>query len=68
MAASKSDLSCCLRALTSKRVYKDIVDPEESKRRLLLDRGKHFDPDVVDAFLTRESDFLRILKEFGKEN
>jgi PAS domain S-box-containing protein len=52
-------------ALTSKRVYKDIVEPEESKRRLLLDRGKHFDPDVVDAFLTRESDFLHILKQFG---
>ncbi len=55
-------------ALTSKRVYKDIVGPEESKRRLLLDRGKHFDPDVVDAFLSREDDFLRILKQFGNEN
>lgn len=55
-------------ALTSKRVYKDIVDPEESKRRLLLDRGKHFDPDMVDAFLTREGDFLRILEQFGNEN
>ncbi|MFN8008464.1 MAG: response regulator [Terriglobia bacterium] len=55
-------------ALTSKRVYKDIVGPEESKRRLLLDRGKHFDPDVVDAFLAREHDFLQILKQFGHEN
>ncbi len=51
-------------ALTSKRVYKEVVDPEESKRRLLNDRGKHFDPQVVDAFLSREADFLKILKEF----
>jgi PAS domain S-box-containing protein len=55
-------------ALTSKRVYKDIVGPAESKRRLLPDRGKHFDPDVVDAFLSREDDFLKILKQFGNEN
>ncbi len=50
-------------ALTSKRVYKDIVSPEESKRRLWTDRGQHFDPDVFDAFLRRESDFLTILRE-----
>ena len=54
-------------ALTSKRVYKDIVDPAESKRRLLLDRGFHFDPDITDAFLRREGDFLVILQEFSKE-
>jgi response regulator RpfG family c-di-GMP phosphodiesterase len=54
-------------ALTSKRVYKDVVNPEESKRRLLTDRGKHFDPDVVDAFLSRESDFLKILNQFTGE-
>jgi PAS domain S-box-containing protein len=54
-------------ALTSKRVYKDVVDPEESKRRLLLDRGLHFDPDVVDAFAKREPDFLKILRQFSNE-
>ncbi|MCI0420305.1 MAG: response regulator [Acidobacteria bacterium] len=54
-------------ALTSKRVYKDMVSPDESKRRLLTDRGKHFDPEVVDAFLTREADFLKILNEFTME-
>lgn len=54
-------------ALTSKRVYKDMVSPEESKRRLLTDRGKHFDPEVVDAFLNCESDFLKILSEFTTE-
>ena len=54
-------------ALTSKRVYKDMVDPAESKRRLLIDRGLHFDPDIVDAFLRREEEFLRILQEFSTD-
>jgi response regulator RpfG family c-di-GMP phosphodiesterase len=54
-------------ALTSKRVYKDMVGPEESKRRLLTDRGKHFDPVVVDSFLNCEADFLKILAEFTTE-
>jgi PAS domain S-box-containing protein len=53
-------------ALTSKRVYKDVVDPEESKRRLLRDRAKHFDPDVVDAFLQREGEFLKILRQVNE--
>jgi PAS domain S-box-containing protein len=54
-------------ALTSKRVYKDVVDPEESKRRLLTDRGRHFDPDVVDAFGKREGEFLEILRQVNEE-
>jgi PAS domain S-box-containing protein len=54
-------------ALTSKRVYKDIVDPAESKRRIVIDRGRHFDPDIVDAFLRREDQFLKILKEFSRD-
>jgi PAS domain S-box-containing protein len=54
-------------ALTSKRVYKDVVEPEESKRRLLTDRGKHFDPDVVDAFLLRENQFLQILRHVDED-
>jgi PAS domain S-box-containing protein len=54
-------------ALTSKRVYKDIVDPEESKRRIVIDRGRHFDPDVVDAFLRKENEFLNILSEFSRD-
>jgi PAS domain S-box-containing protein len=54
-------------ALTSKRVYKDIVNPAESKQRIVIDRGSHFDPDIVDAFLRREEEFLRILQEFSKD-
>lgn len=52
-------------ALTSRRVYKDVVSPEESKRRLLVDRGRHFDPEVVDAFLASEKEFKEILFRFS---
>lgn len=55
-------------ALTSKRVYKEKVEPEESKRRLMLDRGKHFDPQITDAFLRREKDFLSILSLFSADD
>jgi PAS domain S-box-containing protein len=49
-------------ALTSKRVYKDEVSPEESKRRLIKDRGTHFDPGIADAFLRIEGKFLAVLE------
>jgi PAS domain S-box-containing protein len=52
-------------ALTSKRVYKGVVNLQESKKRLLIDRGEHFDPVVVDAFLSREADFTVILSRFS---
>ena len=55
-------------ALTSKRVYKDEVPPEESKQRLMRDRGTHFDPDIADAFLRREQDFLGVLELFSGED
>ena len=29
----------------------------------MRDRGTHFDPDVVDAFLAHEDDFIRIREE-----
>ncbi|HOZ48642.1 MAG TPA: response regulator [Candidatus Hydrogenedentes bacterium] len=41
-------------ALTSRRPYKDPFSHETSRGILLEGKGKHFDPDVVDAFLTRE--------------
>jgi HD-GYP domain-containing protein (c-di-GMP phosphodiesterase class II) len=55
-------------ALTSRRVYKDEVPPEESKVRLIRDRGTHFDPDIADAFLRREQDFLGVLELFSGED
>jgi response regulator RpfG family c-di-GMP phosphodiesterase len=39
-------------ALTSKRVYKDAIIHEEAKKIIVQGSGKHFDPIIVDAFLT----------------
>lgn len=52
-------------AMTSKRVYKEAFSHERTKKLLTICSGGHFDPDVVDAFLAREQDFIRI-KEMYK--
>lgn len=44
-------------ALTSKRYYKSAMSHELAKNIILQDSGIHFDPDVVKAFLARESEF-----------
>ncbi len=47
-------------ALTSKRVYKDILTHEKARSIVIKARGTHFDPDVVDAFTANEDRFLAI--------
>ena len=47
-------------ALTSKRVYKDAFAHHAARNIILKDSGTHFDPDVVDAFLVVEQDFIDI--------
>ncbi|MGD2272540.1 MAG: PAS domain S-box protein [Desulfobacterales bacterium] len=50
-------------ALTSKRFYKEAYTHDKAKEIIIGLRGTHFDPDVVDAFLTREDEFKRICDE-----
>jgi putative two-component system response regulator len=47
-------------ALTSKRCYKEAFSHTRSLEIIIDGRGKHFDPDVVDAFVSAEKDFLHI--------
>lgn len=47
-------------ALTSERTYKSAYSHKEAVAIISAERGKHFDPDVVDAFLTHEAEFDRI--------
>lgn len=47
-------------ALTSKRVYKDAFAHHVARNIILKDSGTHFDPDVVDAFLAVEAEFMEI--------
>lgn len=48
-------------ALRSKRRYKDDFSHEDSVRLIIAERGKQFDPEIVDAFLDCEDDFRRVL-------
>jgi len=50
-------------ALSSKRVYKDRFDAERVRAIIVEGRGTHFDPDLVDAFVARETEFHRIAAE-----
>lgn len=54
-------------ALISKRVYKPAFPHEKAKAIIVEGRGNHFDPEVVDAFLALEQDFVRIADEFCDE-
>ena len=47
-------------AITSERPYKQAFDHEEAVRRITADRGLHFDPVLVDAFLECHQDFQSI--------
>jgi putative two-component system response regulator len=47
-------------ALTTKRVYKEAFSHEVAKGIIVQGRGTDFDPDVVDAFLAQEENFLRV--------
>jgi putative two-component system response regulator len=50
-------------ALTSKRCYKDAFSHDKSKEIILSGRGAHFDPDVVDAFLASEREFMSVREQ-----
>ena len=51
-------------ALISKRIYKDSMKHEEAVKIMKQGRGIHFDPDILDAFLALENEFIQIAKSF----
>lgn len=55
-------------ALTSKRVYKEAFSHEAAMEIIVKDREKHFDPEIVDAFITHEAEFRRIREEMFKDH
>ena len=50
-------------ALRSRRSYKEALTHEESCGIIVAGRGKHFDPEIVDAFLSIEQEIRRIQGE-----
>ncbi len=55
-------------ALTSKRPYKGAMDYETSVRIILEEKGTHFDPDVVDAFIKAKDAIKRLYDEFQRNS
>ncbi|SMH50365.1 HD-GYP domain-containing protein [Mesorhizobium australicum] len=54
-------------ALVSPRVYKAAFPHKRAVRIILDERGRHFDPLLVDVFSEVEEDFQWILHEFGDD-
>jgi response regulator RpfG family c-di-GMP phosphodiesterase len=50
-------------ALTSKRVYKEALSHAEAVKIIVPERGKQFDPEIVDAFMARNKEFAVISEE-----
>lgn len=51
-------------ALVSRRPYKKAWKPEEAKAEILSQRGKQFDPHIVDLFEENYDKFLQILEKY----
>jgi len=54
-------------ALTSKRVYKPVYTNEEALKYIEGANGKHFDPEVTQAFFSGLDNILEIQREFQDE-
>lgn len=53
-------------ALVSKRKYKQAYTHDVAKAIIENERGRHFDPRVVDAFLICDREFAKILERFSE--
>lgn len=51
-------------AMSSRRVYKDAMHHDEAVATIIEAKGKHFDPDIVDAFVEIQNEFAEIAAEF----
>jgi len=50
-------------ALTTKRFYKEAFSHKRSRQMIVDLKGTHFDPEMVDVFLTLQDEFNRIRRE-----
>jgi response regulator RpfG family c-di-GMP phosphodiesterase len=51
-------------ALVSKRVYKEGMVHAEVCDYIRAESGKHFDPEIVAAFVARNKDFFKIAQQY----
>ena len=47
-------------ALTSERPYKEAYSPDVARQTIEDESGRHFDPAIVDVFLERFEDFVKV--------
>ncbi|MDE2585655.1 MAG: HD domain-containing protein, partial [Betaproteobacteria bacterium] len=52
-------------ALISRRIYKDPLALEEAARIIIAEKGRHFDPVIVDAFQEVREQFQAIAQRFA---
>jgi response regulator RpfG family c-di-GMP phosphodiesterase len=60
LSARITALSDVYDALTTKRCYKEAFSHEKAIEIIQAERGKQFDPDVVDAFMQVEREFAKL--------
>jgi putative two-component system response regulator len=54
-------------ALTSKRTYKEAYSHEVARDIIVKGSGTHFDPEMVEAFLAIEDQFVKIRERYADE-
>ena len=52
-------------ALICRRIYKSVMSHEQAVAIIVENKGHHFDPDVVDAFLSIQDTFCEIAKSYA---
>ena len=55
-------------AMTCRRVYKSAIAHDEVAASIIEGRGKHFDPDVVDAFVAVQNEFKGIADKYRDDD
>jgi putative two-component system response regulator len=65
LAARLMALADVFDALVSRRVYKQETSHEAARDIIVAERGRHFDPDVVDAFVANFDRFVDVFTRFA---
>lgn len=55
-------------ALVTRRVYKEAIPFYMAKEIIVAERGRHFDPDVVDVFLENFDDFVTVAEKYRESD
>jgi putative two-component system response regulator len=58
-------LADCYDALTSNRVYKAPLSHEKAVQIITEEKGSHFDPEIVEAFLEAKENFYQIALKYA---